>query len=387
MEIKEIDKKYIANTYKRFDVVLEKGKGSIVYDNAGKKYIDLGGGIAVNIFGIGDEQWKAAVIKQLNTLTHTSNLYFTEPQALLAQKLCEKTGMKKVFFSNSGAEANECAIKTARKYGTDAYGNDHNVIICLKNSFHGRTMATLSATGQDEYHKYFYPFVEGFVFADADDFDSVKKLAEENNVCAIMMELVQGEGGVRALNKNFVTQVAAYAKDHDLLLIIDEVQTGNGRSGSLYAYMNYGISPDIVSTAKGIGGGLPIGATLMSEKCQQVMTAGTHGSTFGGNPVCAAGAVNILDRIDESLLQGVQERSKFIIDSLTAMKNVKAVSGLGLMIGADLDKNLDEVVKQCQEKGVLVLTAHGKLRLLPALNIPMDELKEAMKIIKDVIDT
>ena len=382
--IRETDQKYVANTYARFPLTLVRGEGSKVYDDNGKEYIDLGTGIAVNTFGFSDKEWIAAVTEQLGKLQHTSNLYYSEPCARLAEMLCERTGMKKVFFSNSGAEANECAIKAARKYGADKKGEGYHTIITLKNSFHGRTLTTLAATGQDSFHTIFNPFTEGFLYAEANNLDSVKGLID-NNCCAIMMELCQGEGGVLPLTKEFVDGVMALAKENNLLVIIDEVQTGNGRSGSLYAFMEYGISPDIVSTAKGLGGGLPIGATMMFEKTADVLTAGTHGSTFGGNPVACAGAVNIIERIDDDLLKEVKAKSEFIINELTGAEGIKSVSGIGLMLGIETEKDAKEIVALCREKGVLVLTAKTKVRLLPPLNITKEELTKAVNVIKECV--
>ena len=368
------------------DAVLDHGKGSVLYDVNGKEYIDLSAGIAVNVFGVCDDVWKDAVMAQLNKLSHISNVFYTEPQVILAKMLCEKTGMKKVFFSNSGAESNECAIKAARKYSHDKYGDGRYTIITLKNSFHGRTMATLTACGQDSLHEDFGPFLDGFVYAEADNFESVKALAEENNVCAVMMELVQGEGGVHPLDPAFVRAVVDYAHEKDILVIIDEVQTGNGRTGALYAYMNYGIHPDIVTTAKAIGGGLPFAATMFADSCQYTLTDHTHGSTFGGNPICAAGAISIIERLDDALMAEVREKGAYIKAELEGCQNVEFVSGMGLMIGVKLKKDLGTVVKECVDKGVLVLTANGLLRLLPPLNIPWDVLKKAVAIVKDVID-
>ena len=385
MTIKEIDKEYVANTYARFDVLLTQGQGSLVYDEQGKEYIDLGSGIAVNAFGVGDESWKNAVIEQLNKIQHTSNLYYSEPCALLAQTLCQRTGMKKVFFSNSGAEANECAIKAARKYGELKKGKEYYTVVTLKNSFHGRTITTLSATGQDVFHKHFTPMTEGFVHAVANDIDDLKGLVNTHKCCAVMLELVQGEGGVTALDKEYVKQVQQLAKDEDLLLVIDEVQTGNGRTGSLYAFQEYGICPDVVTTAKGLGGGLPIGATLLGEKAKDIFTAGLNGSTFGGNPVCAAGALDILRRIDNTLLNEVREKSAYIFAELENAKGVKSVSGLGLMIGIECEKDAGTVIAECIKRGVLVIKAKNKVRLLPALNIPFEQLKKAIQIIKEVI--
>lgn len=386
MSITSNDKQFVANTYARFPIELVSGKGAILKDSNGKEYIDLGSGIAVNIFGVADDKWQKAVTHQLSVLPHTSNLYYSEPCSTLAELLCERTGMKKVFFSNSGAEANECAIKVARKYAFDKYGDEsHSTIITLKNSFHGRTIATLKATGQDVFHTDFGPFPEGFVYAEANNFDDVKKFVDTDNCIAVMMELVQGEGGVCKLDENFVKSVAELVKEKDMLLIIDEVQTGNGRTGELYAYMHYGIQPDIVTTAKGLGGGLPIGATMLGENVENVLTYGSHGSTFGGNPVSCAGACNIIKRIDDKLLNEVKEKSSYIFSELEGAKGVKSVSGLGLMIGVETEKPAKEVANACIEKGVLVLTAKTKVRLLPSLNIDWDDLKKAIRILKEVI--
>ena len=385
MNIIEIDKQYIAGTYARFPLQLVEGKGSLVKDETGKEYIDLGTGIAVNAFGVGDDEWKSAVVAQLNKIQHTSNLYYNEPCALLAQELCTRTGMKKVFFSNSGAEANECAIKAARHYGQTKKGKDCYTIITLKNSFHGRTITTLSATGQDVFHEYFTPMTEGFVYAEPNDIEGVKALAKAHTCCAVMIELVQGEGGVTALDKDYVSALAQFVKEEDMLLVVDEVQTGNGRMGSLYAYMGYGITPDVVTTAKGLGGGLPIGATLLGERAEGLFTAGMNGSTFGGNPVACAGALNILQRIDENLLASVREKSEYIFSELSGAKGVKSVSGKGLMIGVECEKDAREVIAKCREKGVLVIKAKHKVRLLPALNIPFEQLEKAIKILKEVM--
>ena len=386
MNVKEIDKQYVANTYARFPLQLAKGKGSLVYDENGKEYIDLGTGIAVNTFGIGDTEWKNAVIEQLDKLQHTSNLYYSEPCALLAKTLCERTGMDKVFFSNSGAEANECAIKAARKHGELTKGKDCYTIITLKQSFHGRTITTLSATGQEVFHKDFTPMTEGFVHATPNDAEDLKSLVEKYNCCAVMMELVQGEGGVTALDKEYVQAVEKLVREKDMLLVIDEVQTGNGRTGALYAYMAYGISPDVVTTAKGLGGGLPIGATMMNQKAAALFTPGLNGSTFGGNPVACAGALSILKRIDDNLLKEVRKKSEYIFSTLQNTKGVKSVSGMGLMIGIETEKDVGEVIAACMERGVLVIKAKNKVRLLPALNIPFEQLEKAMKTLKEVIE-
>ena len=383
MTIREIDKEYVANTYARFPLCLVKGKGSLVYDEDGKEYIDLGTGIAVNTFGYSDDEWVSAVTEQLGALQHTSNLYYSKPCAMLAKTLCERTGMSKVFFSNSGAEANECAIKVARKYGENTKGAEYTTIITLKDSFHGRTVTTLAATGQDVFHKDFLPLTEGFVYAKANDIEDVKRLAAENKCCAVMFEVVQGEGGVLPLSAEFLKGLSELAKEQDLLLIADEVQCGNGRSGELYAYMNFDITPDIVSTAKGLAGGLPLGATLLGDKVKDVLGAGMHGSTFGGNPICSAAALNVLSRIDDKLLSEVRAKSKYIFDQLSGSKGVISVSGLGLMIGVETERPAAEVIAECQAKGVLVIKAKQKVRLLPALNIEQEQLEKAIKIIKE----
>jgi acetylornithine/N-succinyldiaminopimelate aminotransferase len=383
MSIKQIDNNFIANTYARFDLELKEGKGSLVYDESGKEYIDLATGIAVNTFGFCDEEWVKAVTEQLSKLQHTSNLYYTEPCAKLAEVLCEKTGMKKVFFSNSGAEANECAIKVARKYAAEKKGKEYNTIITLKNSFHGRTITTLAATGQEVFHKDFLPLTEGFCYAEANNIDDLLEKVANNKVAAIMFECVQGEGGVMPLEQEFVEKIFQIAKEQDILTIADEVQTGNGRTGKLYGYMNFGVTPDIVSTAKGLGGGLPIGATLLGDKVKDTLVPSSHGSTFGGNPVASAGAINIISRIDDKLLSEVNIKSDYIFERLTNADGVKNVSGLGLMLGIETKKDASEVIKTCQDKGVLVIKAKNKVRLLPALNIPWDLLERAIDILVD----
>ena len=381
-DLKTTDKTYVANTYARFPVEIVSGKGSVVYDETGQRYIDMGSGIGVTSFGIADETWAQAVTAQLGKVQHMSNLYYTEPCAQLAQMLCERTGMKKVFFSNSGAEANECAIKAARKYAAYQKGAAYSTIITLQNSFHGRTLTTLAATGQAHYHELFQPLTPGFVHAEAGNLESVKALARHHKVAAVMIECIQGEGGVIPLSQEFVQGLAAFAAQEDILLIVDEVQTGNGRTGALYAYMNYGVQPDIVSTAKGLGGGLPLGATLLGDKVQDTLQPGDHGSTFGGNPVCCAGAVSILSRMDEAFLAQVREKSDYVFAALSGAPGVETVTGMGLMIGIKTAKPAPDVVKACMEQGVLCLTAKDKVRLLPALNIPMETLKEAVGIIK-----
>lgn len=386
MNTKEMDNKYVSHTYGRFDVALSYGKGSTLYDENGKEYIDFGSGIGVTAFGIADDIWKNAVTEQLDKLQHVSNLYYTEPCAKLAKLLCEKTGMKKVFFSNSGAEANEGAIKFARKYSYDKYGEGRSTIITLVNSFHGRTITTLAATGQVSFHTSFAPFTEGFKYCPANDIKALKEMATAD-VCAIMFECVQGEGGVNNLDYEFVKAIEAIAKEKDILIVVDEVQTGNGRTGKYFAYMNYSIEPDIVSTAKGLAGGLPMGAVLFGEKVESAVTPGSHGSTFGGNPIAAAGAVSIVERIDDAFLEEVTKKSAYIKNYLSGISAVKSISGMGLMLGIETEKNAKSIANECLEKGLLVLTAKTKIRLLPALNISYEELDKGLEILKGVIES
>lgn len=385
MNTKELDNQYVAHAYGRFDVALTKGQGSTLYDEDGKKYIDFGSGIGVTAFGINDPVWTKAVEEQLHWVQHTSNLYYTAPCAKLAQLLCEKSGMKKVFFGNSGAEANEGAIKFARKYSFDKYGAGRSTIITLVNSFHGRTITTLAATGQDSFHTVFDPFTPGFKYCPANDVEALQAAATDD-VCAVLFECVQGEGGVNNLSPTFVSAIAKLAKEKDILIAVDEVQTGNGRTGTYFAYQQYGITPDIVTTAKGLGGGLPIGAVLFGEKLQDTMTPGSHGSTFGGNPVVAAGACSIVERIDDDFLCEVQRKSEKIRTALAKVKGVKSISGMGLMLGIETDKPAGEVAKACLANGLLILTAKTKLRLLPALNISDAELDEGLEILKGVLE-
>lgn len=384
MEIQAMDQAYVAGTYKRFPVEIVSGKGSRVYDTAGKAYVDMGSGIGVTAFGFGDEAWMAAVTEQLGKVQHTSNLYYTGPCAKLAKLLCEKTGMKKVFFANSGAEANECAIKVARKYSAEKKGPACSTIVTLVNSFHGRTLTTLAATGQEHFHQLFQPLTPGFVHVRANDIQALKAALEDGNVAGVMMEVIQGEGGVLPLEQGYLREADRLCHERDIPFIIDEVQTGNGRTGKLYGYMNFGIQPDIVSTAKGLGGGLPIGACLMNEKMENVLGYGDHGSTYGGNPVCCAGALSVLQRLDDNFLGGVKRRSGYIMASLHGAPGIEDVTGLGLMIGIKTTAPAADVVKGCIEKGVLCLTAKDKVRLLPALNIPMEDLEYAVETIKEV---
>lgn len=378
----ELDNQYVASTYKRFPVEIVSGKGSLVQDANGKEYIDMGSGIAVSSFGVADDVWIAAVEKQIHSVQHMSNLFYTAPCANLAKLLCEKTGMSKVFFSNSGAEANECAIKVARKWAAEHKGPACSTVVTLVNSFHGRTLTTLAATGQDHFHELFQPLTPGFASFPVGDMDALKALCANGTVAAVLIELVQGEGGVIPLDPSFVKELDAYLKEQDILLMIDEVQTGNGRTGSLYAYMQYGLHPDVVSTAKGLAGGLPMGATLMSEKVCNVLSYGDHGSTFGGNPVAAAAAISVVERLTDDFLADVTRKSNLIRSLLEGAPGIESVTGLGLMIGIKTVKPAAEVLAACRENGVLCLTAKDKVRLLPALNIPDDLLIKAAEVIK-----
>ena len=379
MSIKMTDERYIAHTYKRFDVAIVAGEGSVCYDDSGKKYIDMTSGIGVNCFGYADPVWAKAVADQAKLLQHASNLYYTAPCAELAEILCTRTGMSKVFFSNSGAEANECAVKVARKYAAERKGAEYYNIITLNKSFHGRTLTTLAATGQPSFHDKFTPLTEGFIYADANDTDGLKKLVSENKIAGILIEIVQGEGGVNALEEDYVKAVESICKENDIIFMVDEVQTGNGRTGKLYSYMHYGVQPDVISTAKGLAGGLPMGATLMNEKCADVLGYGDHGSTFGANPVCAAAAISVMNRMDDRFLYEVAAKGSYIREKLEDAGF--EVSGLGMMIGIKTEKPVADVLAACMEKGVLCLSAKDKLRLLPPLNIPLDLLEKAVDIV------
>ena len=382
--ITSLDKEYVAGTYGRFPLELVSGKGVIVKDSSGKEYIDLTSGIGVTAFGIADEAWLAAVTAQLMKLQHTSNLYYTEPCARVAKLLCEKTGMKKVFFANSGAEANECVIKVARKYSAQVKGPEYYTVLTLEKSFHGRTLTTLAATGQDSFHKDFQPLTPGFAHLPPNDCQALETAVREQKLAAVMLECVQGEGGVNPLSREFILFADKLCKEHDIPLIIDEVQTGNGRTGKLYSYMHFGIAPDLVSTAKGLGGGLPIGAALMGEKMQYVLGPGDHGSTYGGNPVACAGALSVLERMDDSFLAEVSHKGDYVFKALSGAAGIESVTGLGLMIGIKTVKPAKDVVNECIKRGVLCLTAKDKVRLLPALNIPPETLEKALEIIKAV---
>ena len=384
--IKNDENKYIMNTYGRFNAALESGKGSHALDCDGREYIDFTSGIGVNSLGWCDDGWVKAVSEQAGRLQHISNLYTSPVQVECAKLLCGKTGFSKVFFSNSGAEANECAIKLARKYSFDNYGDGRNEIISLKNSFHGRTVTTLAATGQDVFHNYFFPFTEGFVFAEANNVDSVSSLIGDKT-CAVMMELIQGEGGVMPLDKDFVLAVERLCRDNDLCLIIDEVQTGVGRTGTLYCFESYGIKPDILTSAKGLGGGLPFGACMCSERLSAVLTPGTHATTYGGNPVVCAGSIEVLKRVgDPEFLKDVREKGEYIKGKILKMNGVSDVRGLGMMIGVVLKKdNAREVVEKCLENGLLVLTAKNLVRLLPPLNISYEDIDSGLEILEGAI--
>ncbi len=384
-DTQQLDTMYIAHTYGRQPVEFIQGKGSTLIDTAGKTYIDMSSGIGVTAFGFCDQQWQSSVIAQVKALNHVSNLYYTSPQAKLAEILCHKTGMKKVFFCNSGAEANECAIKVARKYSYDSYGPNRYRVVTLQNSFHGRTLGTLIATGQDMFHQYYGPFPDGFSYMPPNDIDAIPNYLGDEGVCAIIMESIQGEGGVMPLDEVFVKAVVDYAHNHDILVIMDEVQTGNGRTGKLYGYEHYGIKPDIVSTAKGLAGGLPMGATLLGEKVEHVLQVGDHGSTFGGNPICAAGAISIMSRIDDAMLQSVCEKGQYIKDRLAGQEGILSISGKGLMIGIEAVVPVKDVLAACLEKGVVLLSAKQKVRLLPALTISYEEIDIAIDALLESI--
>lgn len=381
---KQLDSDYIIGSYARFPVLLTQGKGACVQDDTGKTYIDFTSGIGVNALGFCDDGWVAAVSAQLARLQHTSNLYYTEPCVQVAKLLCEKSGMQKVFFANSGAEANEGVIKAARKYSFSKYGAERNTILALENSFHGRTMAALSATGQAAYHNYFFPFVEGFAFAKANDLaDTLSKMTSD--VCAVMLETVQGEGGVVPLDAAYVQAVAKACQEKDILLIVDEVQTGLGRTGKYFSYQHFGIQPDLVSCAKGLGGGLPIGAVLFGEKTASVFAPGDHGSTFGGNPVVCAGAVHILQTMDEAFLEQVVQKGAFLREKIAKMPHVTGVSGLGMMLGISLDIEAKPIIQKALENGLMVLSAKEKIRLLPPLNITQAQMEQGLTILETVL--
>lgn len=384
-EIKSIADKYLMPTYAHYPVALMGGKNASLSSPDGRVFIDFTSGIGVNIFGVNDDGWKNAVTKQLNKIQHTSNLFYNETVATAAELLCQKSGFDKVLFCNSGAEANECAIKLARKYSFDKYGENRNTIISLVNSFHGRTMATITATGQEQYHKYFMPFVDGFKYAESGDKKEFSKLLD-GSVCAVILEVIQGEGGVLITPSDYIEFVREQCDKNDIVLIFDEVQTGVGRTGKLYAWENIGVKPDVLTTAKGLGGGLPVGACLATEKFGNTLTSGTHGTTFGGNPVVLAGAIEILNRLDDGFFKSVREKGKYIMKKVACFDGVCAVRGMGLMIGIDLkDKKAGDVAIKCVENGLLILTAKQSLRLLPPLSITYDEIDKGLEILKKTL--
>ncbi len=379
--------KHVMHSYGRYPLVVEKGNGRHCVDENGKKYIDFGSGIGTNSLGYCDEKWADAVCKQVRNVQHTSNYYYTAIQAEFAEKLCNISGYDSVFFGNSGAEANECAIKIARKYSFDKYGKNRHNIITLVNSFHGRTMATLSATGQEVFHNYFFPFLDGFINVTANDIDDLKSKLDDS-VCAVMLEYIQGEGGVNALSQEFIDAVFELCNKKDILVIADEVQTGAGRTGKFLAGEHFGKKADITTMAKGIAGGIPIGACLTTEKCSNVLTAGTHGSTFGGNPIACAGGIAVIDRLEsKGFLESVSQKADMFRNRLLKCSEVKSVSGIGLMIGIELkSKNASDIAKKALDKGLLVLTAKTKLRLLPPLTISSEEIEEGLEILIDILE-
>ena len=383
--IKNLADNSLMPTYAHFPVSIESGKGATFVDSEGNEVIDFGSGIGVNSLGYNNDGWVNAVTEQLKKVQHTSNLYYNSTVAEFSDALCKRTGFDRVFLCNSGAEANECAIKLARKYSFDKYGENRYNIITLVNSFHGRTMATITATGQEHYHKFFDPFVQGFKYAESGNTEQFLEMADDT-VCAIILEIVQGEGGVVPTDFEYLKTVEKVCKEKDILLIIDEVQTGMGRTGKLYAYEHAEISPDVITSAKGIGNGLPMGACLCNEKCANVLTAGTHGTTFGGNPVACAGAKYILDTMDEDFLKMVTEKGEYIREKLSEIDEVSSVTGLGMMIGIELNtKNASEIAKKCSENGLLILTAKTKLRMLPPLVITKEEIDKGLDILKNII--
>ncbi len=383
--VNELYDKYVAHTYGRFPLTVVSGRGARCKGLDGREYIDFTSGIGVNSLGFCDDEWCAAVSAQCATLNHVSNLYYTLPGGLLAKALCERSGMSCVFFGNSGAEANEGAIKAARAYSFKKYGASRSGIVSLVNSFHGRTVTTLAATGQEHYHRIFFPFTDGFAYARAGDIGDVKRLAGRDT-CAVLLELIQGEGGVIALDRNFVRAVSAFCVENDILLIVDEVQTGVGRTGKFYAYQNYGVLPDIVTSAKGLAGGLPIGAVLLGKKCRDALGAGEHGSTFGANPVCCAGGLAVMERLTDEFLEEVAAKGEHFRKRLLNMPGVKGVSGLGLMIGVEIEGiTARDAANACLERGLLVLTAKDRVRLLPPLTIDGADIDAGLDILQDVL--
>ncbi len=385
MNTKEKDLKYIMHTYGRYDVALAKGKGAVVYDEDGKRYIDVASGIGVNSLGFCDDGWVKAVTEQASAIQHMSNYFYCEQASNLAERLCTLTGLAKVCFGNSGAEANECAIKIARKYSFDKYGEGRNEIITLKNSFHGRTVTTLAATGQDVFHNYFFPFTEGFKYVEAGDMDALKN-AVSDKTCAVMFEVIQGEGGVNILDKAYVQELVSYCQSRDILVIIDEVQTGVGRTGKLFAHQNYEVLPDLMTVAKGIGGGLPIGLCMCGEKLKDVMSPSTHGTTFGANPVVCAGANYVLDRVTtDGFLDEVEQKGAYLEEKLLSLDSVKSVRRMGLMVGIEIEENAHDIAVKCVENGLIIITAKNLLRMLPPLVITNEEIDEAVQILNKTL--
>ncbi len=382
-----LDKEHVMQTYGRFPLALDHGEGATLYSPEGRAYIDFASGIGVNCLGYGNEKWLDAVTAQAAKLQHVSNLYYSEPYVRLAEQLTARTGMKRAFFANGGGEANEGMIKLCRKYSFDKYGQGRSTIITLVDSFHGRTVTTLAATGQDVFHQYFFPFTEGFVYADADDLESVRAL-DDGTVCAVMVELIQGEGGVLPLDRDFVKGLEALCAEKDWLLAVDEVQTGVGRTGSLFCFQQYDILPDVMTFAKGIGGGLPLAGVLASEKTAEVFTPGTHATTFGGNPVCCAGALSVLEQMDEAMLQSVREKGDYLREKIAALPGVREIRGMGLMLGVGLEEGYEasRLVGTLLEKGLLCLTAgHNTIRMLPPLVVSKAEMDRALEILEAVL--
>ena len=386
-ELMTLDASCVMQTYGRFPVAIDHGEGATLYSPEGKAYIDFASGIGVNCLGYGNEKWLKAVTEQAGKLSHLSNLYYSEPYIRLAQQLTGRTGMKRAFFANGGGEANEGMIKLCRKYSYDKYGLGRSTIITLRDSFHGRTITTLKATGQDVFHQFFFPFTEGFRYAIANDLDSVKAL-DDGTVCAVMVELVQGEGGVLPLDPEFVSGLKALCEEKDWLLAVDEVQTGVGRTGSLFCFQQYDLIPDAMSFAKGIGGGLPLAGILAGEKTETVLTPGTHATTFGGNPVCCAGGLSVLEQLTEEVLASVKEKGEYLKAKIQEIPQVAGVRGMGMMLGVSLKEGIDHSakVKEMLSEGLMCLTAgHGTIRLLPPLTISYEEMDKGIEIMKKVL--
>ena len=388
-EIKKLDSRNVMQTYARFDVAIERGEGATLYSPEGKEYIDFTSGIGVNAIGYGNKKWADAIYAQALKLQHISNLYYSEPYVKLADILTKRTGMKSVFFSNAGADANEGMIKLARKYSFDKYGKGRNTIISLNQSFHGRTITTLAATGQEVFHNYFFPFTEGFKHVPANDIEALEKELTDG-VCAVLIEFIQGEGGVLPLDPGYIMKVSELCKNRDLLLLADEVQTGVGRTGTLFAFEQYGVKPDVLSFAKGIAGGLPLGGILANEKCATVLTSGTHATTFGGNPISAAGAIEVLNQLDSKTLKEVTKKGEYIKKQVESwgLKSIGEVRGKGLMIGISLiGVTPRDVAQTCVENGLIMLTAGSDaLRILPPLTITYNELDKGLKILEKILE-